>query len=483
MFKTWLSPQRLERAARLLWGLVLLTLPVTTFRYIPGPLGRTTIKPLAFFPLALLLPVLILLFLNRRRFRLPANTPQLLAFLLFALAASLFAFLYAPIPLRGFDFSERVVRAWVSLFIGLVFFLVAFWMNRDEADLHHSLKWLYAGLIATLAWSLVQAVAVNTPLLARSAIDQLQLLFSDRGVQPRRITGFAYEPAWLADQIVIFYMPWALAALLARRPLTRYKWLEALLFLGLLFMLVFTYSRGGLLTGLVGIGVVLLIAGRVYLRKIWDWFAMPFRRSGAAGAIGLRSALVLLFVLVLLGAFSFLADYPYFANVWRAAQADSLVDYVLDISAGPRLAYATAGFAIYADYPMTGVGLGASGLYLFERYPAWAQTTPEIARQLSPDSSLFPNIKNLYIRLLAETGLPGFWLFIVLMLSFLGFVRRLYLSGQPFQRQAAIAGLFIWVSLALRNLTQDSLTFPIMWVSLGIIAGLASPDSTQRRET
>lgn len=478
----WFSSPRLERAARFLWGLVLLTLPVTTFRYIPGPLGRTTVKPLAFFPLALLLPVLLLLFLQRRRLRLPANSPQLLAFLVFALVASLLAYLYAPIPLRNFSYSERVLRGWLSLLIGLVFFLVAFWMNRDEEDLQRSLKWLYAGLMATILWSLVQAVAVNTPLLARSTINGIQRLFSDRGIQARRITGFAFEPAWLADQVVIFYMPWVLAALLLRRPLTRYKWLEPLLFLCLVVLLVFSYSRGGLATAIIGIVLVLLVAGRGALHRGWDWFTTPFRAAAARRGLWLRAAIILALVLALLGAGNFLASYDYFASLWRAAEADNLVDYVVGISAGPRLAYAMAGYEVYADHPLTGVGLGASGLYLIDHYPAWAQTTPEIARQLSPDSNVFPNIKNLYVRLLAETGLPGFWLFIVFMLSFLAMVRKLYISRQPGFRQAAIAGLFIWVALVLRSLTQDSLTFPIMWVSLGIIAGLSSPDSKQTGE-
>jgi len=36
----------------------------------------------------------------------------------------------------------------------------------------------------------------------------------------------------------------------------------------------------------------------------------------------------------------------------------------------------------------------------------------------------------------------------------------------------AVAGLFIWIAVALRNLTQDSFTIPIMWVALGFLAGL-----------
>jgi len=138
-----------------------------------------------------------------------------------------------------------------------------------------------------------------------------------------------------------------------------------------------------------------------------------------------------------------------------------------------RVAYAFAGYEVFEQFPLTGVGLGGSALYLYEQIPDWARNLQEVARQLSPDSSLIPNTKNLYVRLLAETGLPGFWFFITFMLSFLGIIRRQYLSDNATLKLVAVAGLFLWVGLAIRNLTQDSLTFPIMWVSLGIIAGLS----------
>jgi O-antigen ligase len=85
---------------------------------------------------------------------------------------------------------------------------------------------------------------------------------------------------------------------------------------------------------------------------------------------------------------------------------------------------------------------------------------------------LIPNIKNLYVRLLAETGLLGFWLWIAFLLSILGRVRQL-LQAAPGSaaRFVGVAGLFIWLTAALRNVTQDSLTFPLMWVGFGIILG------------
>lgn len=483
--KDWFSAPNLRRTANWLWGFVLLTLPVTTFRYIPGPIGRTLVKPLALYPLALILPVLFFLFLRGRRVPLPSNIKPLFAFLIFALLSSLLGVLFAPIPLRGAGFEDRLFRGWLSLLVGLVFFFVAFWMNRDEKDLLRSLKWIYAGLGLTLAWSLIQAVAINSPLIPRHLINEIQLLFSDRPLLARRISGFAYEPAWLADQIVAFYLPWLFAAMLVRRPLTGRRWLEPLLFVLSLIVLVFTYSRGGLAAAFACMLIVGLLVGRPALKRAWHWFTAPYKsrkiRSKRAGALFLRVGLLAVLALTLVLAFNFLSHYEYFARLWDLGDEQRPLDYIVDISAGPRLAYAIAGYRVYEMAPLSGVGLGASGLYLLRNVPEWSYGLPEIARQLSPDSNLIPNTKNLYIRLLAETGLPGFWLFVVFMLSFLVLLRRMFRARAPYLRFVAVAGAFAWLALSFRNLTQDSFTFPIMWVILGTIAGLYPVHSQELR--
>ena len=468
--------ESLERIAKWLWGLLLLSLPITTFPYIPGPLGRASIKPLALFPLALLVPILFWIFLKRKQWRWPQNLIPLMVFLLFALISSMLAYLLAPIDLRGVGFAQRTLRGWLSIFLGLLFFFSAYWMNRDSEDLKYSLKWIYAGLAATIVWSLVQALAVNTDLLARASIDKFQLLISERGIQPRRVSGFASEPAWLADQIVIFYMPWLFAAMLARFTFQKRKWLEPLYFVLALIVLLFTYSRGGMLGAAISIALVALVLGREFLTRLLLWLISPFRRNekpGRGKSLFFRIVLLFFIVLLVLGTFSFLAQYDYFANIWNESRDQSLTNYLIGINTAQRLAYAVAGYGVFEQHPVSGVGLGASGLYLFEHFPDWALSVPEIARQLSPDSSIIANPKNMYVRLLAETGLPGFIFFMAFMLSFLNMIRRQLRDGQPWLRYAATAGLFAWIGIMVRNLTQDSLTLPIMWVSLGMIAGFS----------
>ncbi len=468
------SSLSLDKLIRLLWGFVLLTLPVTTFRYVPDFMGRTLVQPLAIYPLAILLILLMIQFIRAKRVPLPSNTRLLLAFLLFAVIVSLVGALFAPLPLRESTYDDRVLRGWFSLIIGLLFFMAAFWMNRSSEDLQYSLKWIYAGLILTILWSLVQAIALNSSLIPRSLVNQIQLSFSDRPLLQRRISGFAYEPAWLADQIVIFYLPWLFAAILKRRPLFGIRWLEPLLFLLSIAILIFTYSRGGLLSAVLCTVLVFILLGRDLLNRAWVWFSSPFlhKKRFAFSASLLRATIILLIVAGVISSAVFLSRYEYFARIWDLSEGETPVEYLVDISAGPRLAYAIAGYQTYETQPFTGVGLGASSLYLLPRYPEWSFTIPEVARQLSPDSNLIPNTKSFYVRLLAETGLPGFWLFALFFVSFLAMIRRMSISGRPFLVFVAAAGLFAWFGIAFRNLTQDSFTIPIMWVILGILVGL-----------
>ena len=125
------SSGKIDGLTRFLWAAVLLTLPVTSFRYFPG-LGETTfVRPLAFYPLALLLPVLLIQLLRKK---IPSPWPGSMivlgAFVVVLLAASMFGILHAPLELRGQSYWGRAIRAWATVIIGLSFFVTAVWMNR-----------------------------------------------------------------------------------------------------------------------------------------------------------------------------------------------------------------------------------------------------------------------------------------------------------------------------------------------------------------
>ncbi len=470
------SPQGLvAKLTRFLWGTALFTLPVTSFRYFPFLGEGTYVRPLALYPVGLLL--LILFFqVTRKKASIPraGTLIPLLGFVLIALAATGIGALLDPLPLRGQEYLGRVIRAWVTVVIGLSFFIAAIWMNRNEDDLRFSIRWLLAGFVMDILWSGVQSLAFYTPLLKKVTVTHWQRAFSMRElVKTNRVSGMAYEPAWLAGQIATVYLPWLFASLLTRLRVTRFKWLEiVLLGFGALLLLA-TFSRGGLLTAVGAATLTLLLVGRAELRAAWYWFVSGFRRGGVIPTL-LRVGVVVLLVGALAGAGLFLSQKGYIARLF-STRAESISDFIIENSAGARGAYTFGGLGTYTENPITGVGLGASGFYIYDHLPEWALTTvPEIARQLSPESRLYPNPKNMYIRLLAETGLVGFFVFIAFLFSVLGDALHALQSKTTIARYFGIAGIFSWFAVALYNNTQDSFATPNIWINFGILVGMTA---------
>jgi O-antigen ligase len=430
---------------------------------------------------------LLFLQLTRGKASLPraGTLTPLLGFVLIALTATSLGVLLDPLPLRGQEYFGRVIRAWATLVIGLSFFVAAAWMNRNEDDLRFSIQWLLAGFVVDILWSGVQALAFYTPLLQKVTVTHWQRAFSMRElVKTNRVSGMAYEPAWLAGQIATVYLPWLFAALLTRRRVTRFKWLEVILLGFALLLLLATFSRGGLLTAVGASVLTFLFVGRLELRNAWTWFISGFR-DGRNWLV--RLAVVVLLLGALVAAGLFLSQKGYITRLFNT-RADSVEDFMIENSAGARAAYTFGGLGTYEESPVIGVGLGASGFYIYDHLPDWALTTvPEIARQLSPENRLYPNPKNMYVRLLAETGLFGFFIFLAFLFSVFGDALRALQMRTYFGRYLGIAGIFSWFAVALYNITQDSFATPNIWINFGILVGMtavawkAPPSSDERR--
>lgn len=471
-----------ENLPRLLWGLALLTLPVTSFRWFPGLGDSTLVRPLSLYPLALLFPLLFIQALRKKiKLTWAGAFITLGLFILLVIFSIGAGALIDPIPLRGQTYFGRVIRAFATLIIGIVFFVSAVWMNKDESDLRFTLQWLYAGLCLDLAWSGLQAVTFYTKLLNKEMVTHWQLAFSMRElVRTNRISGLAYEPAWLAGELATIYIPFLFASVLTKFRVTSLKLLEPVLLALSTLVLLATYSRGGLLIAVGTSGLMFLIFGQGIIRSMWRWFIGGFRAR--ISDILLRVGMIVIVVGVVAGALFFLGQKNYFRRLWDI-NVESLNEYLVNINAGARSAYSVGAMEAFNEYPLTGVGLGASGFYIYQNLPDWTLTTvPEIAKQLDPRSRLYPNPKNLYVRLLAETGLFGFILFLAFQFGVLGDSLSMLKRAETWARFAAIAGVFAWLAIALYNFTQDSLTTPNIWIIPGILVGIASLQSNKESQ-
>src|SRR4030095_12481610 len=104
-----LSEVSVGRLMRFLWGAALFTLPITSFRYFPFLGDATYVRPLSLYPIALLIPLLLVQLLQKKNSIPRAGTlVPLLAFVLIALAATGIGLLLDPLPLRGQGYGGRV---------------------------------------------------------------------------------------------------------------------------------------------------------------------------------------------------------------------------------------------------------------------------------------------------------------------------------------------------------------------------------------
>lgn len=479
--------ERFERLKRILWAASLFLLPITSFRYLPLGSG-TQVRPLSLVPISLLFILFALEGLKKRRFPFATSalTP-LLVFVLIALIASGVGFLLSPPDLYHYTYVGRSLRAWFTLSIGLLFFLIPAALNRSEEEMLFSLRWLYRGFVMQLIWSGIQLayfllgpyyeeIFPNAPLEYLNTLDMIQKTVMMAGLAPnQRISGLTLEPSWLAAQIGNTYLPWLVAAWLSGYFWRTPRWHLFMLGLALLTALL-SFSRGGLLVIGVAGALTLWLTASNWVGKVWAWWRAPFLQTSLPSrlrALALRWLLAITLLGATLGSFWALTNHPYFARLWRSEKAN-LIDYFVDIYAGPRLALTWAGWKIYEQHPWTGVGLGGAGFYLIPNLPDWAHfNIPETAELLASSNTLFPNIKNLYLRLLAETGIFGFWAFLAFYLFLLSKSLSLIRRPAAFDRFLGIGGLFGCLTIIGLGFSFDSFANPMIWVTPGLLMGRA----------
>ena len=226
-------------------------LPLTNFPFFPPAIGGgALVRPLSIYPLFILIPLVVLPRLLRAR--LPRSLIALGIFVLMVVISGLFSMMREVTPVMDVSGGQRVLRVLITLGLGCAFYLTVALAPRNYDELKAGLRAMYAGFSLALFWACFQVVYIlNFQRFYFKIINRLQGYITTRRLFENRVSGMTYEPSWFAEQITILLLPWLLASVITGRSVfkLRWRWLTVELFLLVwsIVILVFTFSRAGIL--------------------------------------------------------------------------------------------------------------------------------------------------------------------------------------------------------------------------------------------
>jgi O-antigen ligase len=145
-----------------------------------------------------------------------------------------------------------------------------------------------------------------------------------------------------------------------------------------------------------------------------------------------------------------------------------VVYYANQLVFAERVVFWQAGYEVFNDHPILGVGLGNAGFYFPQKLSAFSWGLTEVRRAMYELTGL-PNIKSLWIRLLAETGIVGFAFFVSWLYSLWTSARSLRSRKERQLTVVGLAGGFVIVGLLAEGFSVDTFALPYFWVSFGLV--------------
>ena len=133
-------------------------------------------------------------------------------------------------------------------------------------------------------------------------------------------------------------------------------------------------------------------------------------------------------------------------------------------STGARLASVTAALKVWISHPFLGVGLNNVGFYEPQLLPQW---------YIGPEKT-FAGAHNMWVDVLAQTGIIGFIPFALIWVRALQMIKRASYMCQ--ERERVVAQVFFYILLAdmIRGLMGVSFIHPRVWLDLGLASLICS---------
>jgi hypothetical protein len=491
---------KLEKVCEFIWAIGLICLPITSFPLFASASGGL-VAPLSILPFFMLfllwsLPLLL------RKGNLPKETIPLLVFGLIAIISSAAAY-YLLIPgFKGKTVPGQEIRSMFTLAVGITFFLVTATWLKFPGRLRNTWKYITIGGVISLIWTAIQAFFILKHYNAYPYwVTQIEswLVVHSPSFYPNsgRVSGLTYEASWFAHQMVIVYLPIWIAATYHRTSAFKLRVfnfsLENLLLVLGLVAFFLSSPRIGLLSFILVFAYVFMKLNIVVQRKIVGRISKvkPIIKSSSPEGYNIliniiASALIIAIYLLILGGVIIFAV----QRDWRLAtlfsnpptindilglltlNQNTLLDLSHRFLFLERMEYWLNGWNVFNQYPWLGVGLGNAGFFFPQFAPALGWASTEIRSVLYYFTQM-PNVKSLWFRLLAETGLAGFSVFITWFYILIQSSRFSQHHPDATTKTLAFAGQLALLAFIGEGLSIDSFAMPYFWVMAGLVAGTA----------
>ena len=491
---------KFERFCEVIWAIALICLPLTSFPLFSAFSGGI-VAPLSILPFFILL-ILWALPLVARKAELPKETIPLLVFTLVAIISCAAAYFIAVPGFKGKTVQGQEIRSLFTLAVGLTFYLVTTtWVNKSSR-LKNTWKYITIGGIISLVWAGVQANFIFRNYNEYPYwVAQIQswLVVHSPSFYPGagRVNGLAYEASWFAHQMVIVYLPIWIAATYLRTSAFAFRIfhisLENILLVFGLVAFFLSSPRIGLVSLLLMSIYVFMRLNLVFHRKLVTRISNSklFRKRNSQEKhqtllhTVASLSIIAMYIIILGGVIFFsierdwrlttlVTDPPTLREIFGLLTLDQ--NTLLNLSHRfiflERMVYWMNGWNVFNQYPWLGVGLGNAGFFFPQLAPSMGWASTEIRNVLFSLTQL-PNVKSLWFRLLAETGLVGFSLFIAWFYTLFQSSRFSQHHPDSTMKTFAFAGQLALLAFIGEGLSIDSFAMPYFWVMAGLIAGIA----------
>ncbi|KAF0110964.1 MAG: O-antigen polymerase family protein [Chloroflexi bacterium] len=461
-----------QKGTWVLWLGLVATLPITSFPIFAKTLHTSSVAPASGMFL-ILLSLLWLPFFIIKKGRIPFQIRPAIVFFLLAFVSIFLAFFRNLPDYKNQSVISSAIEGVATLGLGALFYVVTTSIVNTSSKIQKTLAVLNWGGLVLLLWSLLQIMISfltnDYPVWMRL----FQRVFSTTVLFDHRATGFASEPSWLAHQLNLVYLAYWISATINKYSAHKFRiWkltFENTLLAAGIVVLFASFSRGGL-------AAFMLVLAFLFIRvniKFVNWLLMKWKarnrilvRALVAVGMALLYAVIALFGLYVLSKVD-----PRMEKVFQISTVSEnpLLKYAENLQFGERVVYWQTGWNIFNDYPVLGVGVGFAGFYFPEYLPDYAWKLPEVRSLLYRSTGLL-NIKSLWSRILAETGIAGFSFFVIFLVV-TGITAKMMLSSRLIlKRTIGWMGIFMLIAFLIEGFSMDSFALPYYWFTLGLVA-------------